>query len=414
MKTIQSKTERIYSLDSLRAVMMLLGLVLHSAITYGTVNYESSWALKDTGSVSLLNDLIVIFIHSFRMPIFFLVAGFFGALLFYERSPLKMMKNRVSRIVYPFLVFLLLFSPILIFGNVYTGYVLADNTSPWQSTLAYFSDLTLLLPLKTYHLWFLYYLAIISAVTVLIAFSVRGLPTLSVKIKKVSNWIFKRPFVRVFLFASMTFVIYLMMGIDQVETSMSLIPDFNTFIFYFSFYLVGWTLFKSKNLLGSMKRFDWLSVIIATLLLFTYIFTYNFLSFPVKIAISSLVVWFFAFGITGLFIRYGSKYSGRMRYISDASYWIYLFHLPFTVYLPALISDWPVSAITKFVIVMLGTAIPCFITYHYLVRPTFIGKFLNGRRYPRNLPVKEAFTSEEQIEGFAKAQKESYKEASTV
>ena len=25
-----------------------------------------------------------------------------------------------------------------------------------------------------------------------------------------------------------------------------------------------------------------------------------------------------------------------------------------------------------------------FATYHYLVRPTFIGQFLNGRRYPRN------------------------------
>jgi glucan biosynthesis protein C len=34
------------------------------------------------------------------MPIFFVVAGFFGALLFYERKPLKMAKNRLSRIVF--------------------------------------------------------------------------------------------------------------------------------------------------------------------------------------------------------------------------------------------------------------------------------------------------------------------------
>jgi hypothetical protein len=34
---------------------------------------------------------------------------------------------------------------------------------------------------------------------------------------------------------------------------------------------------------------------------------------------------------------------------------------------------------------MLGTAFVCFISYHYLVRNTFIGKFLNGRRYSKKL-----------------------------
>ena len=35
-----NKPERLHSLDSLRAIMMLLGLVLHSAITYGTIEYD--------------------------------------------------------------------------------------------------------------------------------------------------------------------------------------------------------------------------------------------------------------------------------------------------------------------------------------------------------------------------------------
>ena len=96
MKTPKSKTERIYSLDSLRAIMMLLGLVLHAAITYGAINYERSWELKDPNDVHFLNDLIVIIIHAFRMPVFFVVAGFFGALLFYESTPQTMIKNRIS------------------------------------------------------------------------------------------------------------------------------------------------------------------------------------------------------------------------------------------------------------------------------------------------------------------------------
>ncbi len=39
MKFQSHKLETIHSLDSLRAVMILLGLVLHSAIMYDTIDY---------------------------------------------------------------------------------------------------------------------------------------------------------------------------------------------------------------------------------------------------------------------------------------------------------------------------------------------------------------------------------------
>jgi hypothetical protein len=35
--------------------------------------------------------------------------------------------------------------------------------------------------------------------------------------------------------------------------------------------------------------------------------------------------------------------------------------------------------------VVLSTGVICFVSYHYLVRGTFIGKFLNGRKYSRKL-----------------------------
>jgi len=106
---------------------------------------------------------------------------------------------------------------------------------------------------------------------------------------------------------------------------------------------------------------------------------------PSLILLKSLTVWLFIFGITGLFIRYGSKHSALMRYISDASYWVYLIHLPLTAFLPSLLFDWNVSAIIKFLTVLAFTTLICFSTYHFFVRASFIGKFLNGRKYPRKL-----------------------------
>jgi peptidoglycan/LPS O-acetylase OafA/YrhL len=74
-----------------------------------------------------------------------------------------------------------------------------------------------------------------------------------------------------------------------------------------------------------------------------------------------------------------------MRYISDASYWVYLLHLPLTGFTPGLIADWPLPATLKMLVVVLITSVICLVTYHYLVRGTFIGKFLNGRKYSKKL-----------------------------
>jgi membrane-bound acyltransferase YfiQ involved in biofilm formation len=74
-----------------------------------------------------------------------------------------------------------------------------------------------------------------------------------------------------------------------------------------------------------------------------------------------------------------------MRYISDSSYWVYLIHLSFTAIIPSFIVDWEIPSTLKFLIVLISAGIICFVSYHYLVRGTFIGKFLNGRKYSKKL-----------------------------
>ena len=71
-------------------------------------------------------------------------------------------------------------------------------------------------------------------------------------------------------------------------------------------------------------------------------------------------------GITGLFVRHTSTYSPFMRYLSDASYWVYLVHVSFTSIIPGLISSWPISASLKFLFVFFASTFLCFLSYHYL------------------------------------------------
>ena len=385
MKTIPHKTERIHSLDSLRAIMMLLGLVIHSALTYGVVDYGSGWSLKDSGATHLSNDYIASFVHAFRMQIFFVVAGFFGALLFYERLPFKMVKNRVSRIVLPFLVFVILLWPSITFSFGYTRLVFAGSEDALAETLARFSNFDVLIPGSTFHLCFLYYLGLITFFSVAVALIFKKLPSVTRQITSGFNWVIQKPIVRILVFAGLTAVVYMIMGSYSVATSNSFIPDFNTFIYYTYFYFVGWILFKSKHLLGTFMKFDWLTTVFGILLFSFYFFMNESLNFETKLIIKSVLVWLFIFGITGLFIRYGSNHSAKMRYVSDASYWVYLLHLSLTAIIPGLIADWSLPATLKFLFVLIVTGIICFVSYHYLVRSTFIGAFLNGRRYSRKI-----------------------------
>jgi hypothetical protein len=385
MKIQAQKTERLYALDSLGAIMMLLGLVIHSAITYGTIDYGSAWSLKDPSSTLFSNDIIVVCIHAFRMQTFFLVAGFFGAMLFYERKPLKMLKNRTTRIVLPFLVFLILLWPTIVFSFDSTGLIFEDSTNALAETLANFSSLGILIPQSTFHLWFLYYLAMITFVSVGLALVFRKLPKLTSYISKAFSWVIQKTILRIVIFAGISALVYFIMGTYELDTSNSLVPDFNTFIYYFVFYIIGWILFKSKHLLKTFLNYDWINTALGIILFLVYVLMNETLSYEVTIILKSLMVWCLVLGITGLFLGYGGLHSAKMRYISDASYWVYLIHLSLTAIIPSFIMDWQIPPTLKFLVVVISTATICFVSYHYLVRGTFIGKFLNGKKYTRKL-----------------------------
>ncbi|GAA4115551.1 hypothetical protein GCM10022393_15700 [Aquimarina addita] len=93
---------------------------------------------------------------------------------------------------------------------------------------------------------------------------------------------------------------------------------------------------------------------------------------------------------------------------------MYLFHFSLTILIPSFILDWPIPATLKFLAVLVGTKAICFITYHYVVRATFIGKFLNGRKYSRRLSdIKKSNDYQESDNGI-KLDKGTYNKSSLV
>jgi peptidoglycan/LPS O-acetylase OafA/YrhL len=105
-------------------------------------------------------------------------------------------------------------------------------------------------------------------------------------------------------------------------------------------------------------------------------------AFVATCAGTALTAWCMIFGLIGLFLRYFSQPSQRQRYLSDSAYWLYLVHPPVLVVLqlPMMLLPWPAELKA---LVGLALAIPILLaSYHYLVRSTWLGVILNGRKYP--------------------------------
>ncbi|MFN8253083.1 MAG: acyltransferase family protein [Ferruginibacter sp.] len=379
MKDIQAPG-RIYSLDALRSVMMMLGIVLHAGITYGIGDYAAFWPIKDKDN-SIFFDLAVAIIHHFRMPVFFVTAGYFGALLFYKKGPRSMLVNRFKRILLPFLSGVMLLYPLAFFAFTYSSAAIKDLPLPlqyaWQEVVA-----GEFLPFNVLHLWFLYFLVLYSFGGWFIAMVFKRDTAFTRGVRKVCSEILRKPWLRIISLAALYSCCLWWIGAPYLVTNNSWAIEPPIFITYFLFFETGWIIFRTGSL-QLLKDHPVIQLVAATLLFFVLIF----IPWPetnawlyVRELLSALLCSLYIFGFIALFITKFNASSKRFSYIMNASYWVYLVHLPVVAFIPGVLSGSGLPAFFKFAICLLVTAAICFTSYHYAVRNTVIGKFLNGKK----------------------------------
>jgi glucan biosynthesis protein C len=334
------------------------------------------------------------FIHTFRMPLFFVISGFFTAMLFFEKGPENMLRNRIKRIFYPFLIGLIILIPLYLLGVNYF------NASVGLETVSVFESLKAKITLgwenmETVHLWFLYYLLMYCLIAWGIARLAAKLPQLNNRVRIWYVVIFKSKLAPL-AFATITFLCLATGNSIFIDGAFDLSLNLNCLISHGYFFLFGWFLYQSREELYRFLKYDKLYVCIAVFLFFVELFL--IVSFPeiekssgiyLYYSFNAIISWLLIFGFTGLSLRYLNHYSSIGRYISDASYWVYLVHLPILVFLQGMLVGLHWHGIIKFTIVSAVTLLIAFISYNYLVRGSFIGQFLGGKKFKPGLVPKE-------------------------
>jgi peptidoglycan/LPS O-acetylase OafA/YrhL len=88
------------------------------------------------------------------------------------------------------------------------------------------------------------------------------------------------------------------------------------------------------------------------------------------------------FAAVGLAMRFFSGHSATRRYVADASYWTYIVHLPLVMAAQVVVQEWTLPWPVKLAIVVAGVSGVSLISYELLIRHSFMGRWLNGRRVP--------------------------------
>ena len=105
---------RIYFLDYLRAGLVCLVILHHTAITYGAIG---SWYYTEpsTGPGAALLSLFTNFNQAWFLGCFFLISGYLSPASFDRKGPRQFLKDRLIRLGIPLVIFFFMLDPIIVY-----------------------------------------------------------------------------------------------------------------------------------------------------------------------------------------------------------------------------------------------------------------------------------------------------------
>jgi peptidoglycan/LPS O-acetylase OafA/YrhL len=386
--------ERLHALDAVRAGALLLGVVLHASMSFWPLPL---WPIRDNDPSSVLASSSLV-VHIFRMSLFYMIAGFFARLLFEKRGPLGFVADRAKRIGAPLLVSWPLVFPafiaIVIWYATRTGNVESLQPPEGQSTLSWRT-----LPL--FHMWFLYVLLWLYAGLL----AVVGVVSLIDRKGRMRNAVdgFVRALVKTQLapvVLSLPLFVFYAFKESWIPTAgvkipdSGLLPNLQACLAFATAFGFGWLLHRQSELLSVWRRWWPLHLAAAAGLSAVFLSYTPLAANPAAIAAMSLTerlwisaayplaIWTWSFGLIGLATAFLTKENKAIRYLADSSYWIYLIHLPVVMVFQVLVADLDWPWFVKFPLLLVVATALMLASYQLLVRNTFVGAVLNGKRIP--------------------------------
>jgi peptidoglycan/LPS O-acetylase OafA/YrhL len=391
-------SDRLHALDAVRGFALVLGVFFHGAMSF-LPGESPMWLISDSQRSTTMAATFYV-LHIFRMTTFFVIAGFFARMLFHRRGLGGFALDRGKRIGIP-----LVAGWPLVFGSLvaatiagtliqYGGPPPFEPPTPPEPPVAAF-------PLT--HLWFLYVLILFYAAGLVVRALVARLDPdgrFRAGLDAVLGRLVTLGVAPLVLCVPLTVALdayspwMMWLGIPTPDNS--LIPSLPATVGFGVAFAFGWVLQRQSPLLERLRA-QWpvhlvvaLSATCAALWQVgltptssTALPDVHRLAYAACYALAS---WAWTFALIGLALRFLAGHSQWRRYLADASYWIYIIHLPLLILLQGVVAKYAWPAELKYLLI-LAVAFPLMLgSYQLMVRHTWLGAILNGRRQPRPAP----------------------------
>ena len=369
---------RIHGLDALRGGALLLGILLHGLMPY-TEGFP--WMVEDPQRAWWPLPVIAA-IHTFRMTLFLLLAGYFGHWLRRRRGTRGYLLDRVKRIgvpvfaFWPVAVLPLGLCAIWHLHRTGAGVVPPETAARGGPSLG--------------HLWFLWVLlqCIVIVLSVRAA-AIRLVPHAALAWSStVARWLSSPGGV---LLAALPYAVTTVIQGDRsgVVAPVSLLPDAVSLPAHLGAFAVGWFLAGDPRALSRLRDQAWAHTVAAAATMAAALVATDAIPVglpvpqPLWSTLIALAGWTTSYALIGLAMRYLNTERSWIRYLADASYWMYLMHLAVQTCGAVLLAglSWPMPV--KLSVNMAVSTALLVVSYDWFVRSTWLGAWINGRRLPR-------------------------------
>tara|TARA_R110002126_G_scaffold16527_22_gene66059 strand:+ start:9393 stop:10538 length:1146 start_codon:yes stop_codon:yes gene_type:complete len=371
---------RLFYLDNLRALAMLAGVFFHAALAYSPMA-QPFWPSADVLNHPLF-DVVAWASHLFRMPVFFLLAGFFAAMLLHKYGDGAFWQNRLRRIGLPLLLFLPLLT--LAVGVVMQfGLAHVQQKPPFLIFIQSMISMTEppAMPLSTMHLWFLYHLLFLYLLT----WCCRILLN-----RQMLSWFTELKPNALVLLSILACVPALYSVPVPFPAPEWILPALWALWFYGVFFSLGYACFSMPALLARLDPFRHYYLLLGAV---SYAIYYTLLpatlmpqSQPqgwLKLAVTllescSAVLWTLC---ALLYARRWLNWNSRaLAYLSNVSFWVYIVHLPLLFFVQFVLIDLALAVWAKFILSSGITLAISLLGFHILVAPTRLAGVLASRQ----------------------------------
>jgi glucan biosynthesis protein C len=390
------KSMRLHYLDWLRVLAILMVVVFHAVHPFDF----GDWQVKNAEQSEAIT-IILTLLGIWGMPFFFLVAGGGSCLALQKRTPRQYIQERFNRLLIPFIVGTLLFSPIELYtewaNRFQRGVVTVSFHQYVVGTLPAPNLLSLVTPRwfgYGFHLWFLGFLFSFALITLpLLTWLKTGTG------QRLISWMAR---LSVHRGGILLFIIPLALVNSLLIPPFPKEHDWADFIYLMSFFILGFILFGDRRFVGTIRRDWWLLLTVATAVVLGLVGMYA-AGMPVVIwgetpgipqfyslqFLASAVA--LCYSLTMLFVgmRFLDFSSKWLRYSQEAVLPFFVIHQPVIIVISFFVVQWNAGISIKLPVVVLSSFAVSIGLYELVIRRIRLLRTLFGMkaRIPERQPV---------------------------